>query len=160
METKAQLSRRLEPEAFQRRLVPPPAWPYLDAKLEIDRMPDDGFDLGPRAPPDLPDHRAALADHDLLLRLGLDEHVSLDDPFTELLHLHADRVGQFVFRQAQRLLADQLGDLHLDRKICSLLLREVQGPFGKQSDELLAKLVDPVTRLGTDRMEGMKVAEP
>ncbi len=116
-------------------------------------MSDHRLDLRTRAPADLPDHRAALADDDLLLRLRLDEQIGLDHLFPKLLHFDRNCVGKFVSRQAQRLFAHELGDLHLDREVCSLLLREVQGTFGEQPDELLAKLVDPVTRL---RMTGWR----
>ena len=78
----------------------------------------------------------------------------------ELLHFDRDRVRKLVFRQAQRLLAHELGDLHLDRQVGALLLREVQRPFGQQRDELLAQLLDAVAGLRADRMERMKVAEP
>src|SRR6266566_4052844 len=130
-------SRRLEAEALQRRFVTTPARLHLDAELEIDGMPDNGLDLGPRPPADLPHHRAALADDDLLLRLRLDEQVGLDHLLPELLHFDGDRVGKLVLRQAQRLLAHELGDLHLHRQVGALLLREVQRAFGEQRDQLL-----------------------
>ena len=52
-----------------------------------------------------------------------------------------------VTRQRQRLLADQLGDLRLERQVAALLDGEIERPFGQQSDELVAERADPVTRL-------------
>src|SRR6266849_4317878 len=122
-------------------------------------MPDDRLDLRARAPTDLPHHRTALADDDLLLRLRLDEQVGLDHLLPELLDFDRDRMRKLVLRQAQRLLAYELADLHLDRQIGALLLRKIERPFGEQRDQLLAEVFDPVARLRTDGMKRVEVTE-
>ena len=78
--------------------------------------PSSALDLGPGARADLLHDRAALADDDLLLRLGLDEDRSRGRPSrpssstsTEIACGTSSRVS------CERLLADELGDLHLER---------------------------------------------
>ena len=70
----------LEAEALERRFVAAPVRAHLDHQLEVDRVAEQRLDLGARARADLLDHRAALADDDLLLRLRLDEHVRAQRP--------------------------------------------------------------------------------
>ena len=65
-----------------------------------------------------------------------------------------------VAGQPERLLADELRDLHLHRKIGALLAREVQRPFRQKRDELVAQLRDPVAGLRAHRMERVEVPEP
>jgi len=55
---------------------------------------------------------------------------SARSPLPELLHFDRDRVGKLFLRQAQRLLAHELGDLHLQRQVGALLLRKYSGPSG------------------------------
>ena len=63
-------------------------------------------------------------------------------------------------RQPERLLADELGDLRLDREVGALLRREVERPLGQEPDELLAQLADAVAGLRADRVQRVEVAEP
>src|SRR5262249_37711720 len=70
--------RTSDPEPLEQRLVATPARPHLDAQLEEDVGAERVLDLGTRAPAPLLDQRPAAADHDLLLRFGLDEDVRLD----------------------------------------------------------------------------------
>ena len=59
--------------------------------------------------------RPPRADEDLLLRVGLDVDGRAHDLLAHLLHLDRDRVRHLVARQRERLLAHELGDLHLGR---------------------------------------------
>ena len=95
-------------------------------------MAEQRLDLGPGAGADLADHRAPLADEDLLLRLGLDEHERAQELLLELVELDRDRVRHLVARQLQRLLADQLGDPLLARLVGRRLAREVRLALGQQ----------------------------
>ena len=78
----------------------------------------------------------------------------------DLLDLDGERVRDFVARQSERLLADQLGDLRLDGEVGALLLREVERPFAEEADELVSELVDAVAGLRAHRMQRVEVAEP
>src|SRR5690349_3145862 len=69
----------LDPEPFEDRVVAAPTRPHLHLELEEHRVPQQRLDLRARARTDLADHRAALADEDLLLRVGLDEEIGTDD---------------------------------------------------------------------------------
>ena len=106
-------------------------------QLEEDPATEQALDLGPRANADLLHHRAAAADEDLLLRLGLDEHVGAGGSLRQLLDLDRDRVRDLLSRQLESLLAHELRHLQLDGEIGSLLRREVERPFRQQRDELL-----------------------
>ena len=64
-----------------------------------------------------------------------------------------------VARQAERLLADQLTDLHGRQQICPLLLREVARPLRQQAHELFAQRRHAVAGLGADRMQRVEVTE-
>src|SRR6185503_11083513 len=108
-------SRYLDAKAFEHILVTAPVRPHLDLQLEIDVVAEKTLDLGPRAGADRPDHAAALADEDALLRLGLDEHDRVHAPLVELLDLDPDRVRNLLPRVRERLLADELGDSSLER---------------------------------------------
>ena len=123
-------------------------------------MPEQRLDLGPRPCPDVPYHRAALADEDLLLRLGLDEDRGAHDLFLHLLELDGNRVRHLVARQPERLLADQLGELQVDREVGALLLREVERSLRQQPDELVPELRDSVAGLRAHRVERVEVPEP
>ena len=101
-------------------------------------MPDERLDFRTGARADVLDDRAALADDDLLLRLGLDEEECTDCLVVHLLDLDGDRVRDLVASQPQRLLADELRDLRLHREIGALLAREVQRPLRQKRDELFA----------------------
>src|SRR5437773_2232707 len=61
-----------------------------------------------------------------------------DDLLGQLRDLDRDRVRELLTRGVERLLADQLGDLDVDRQIGALALGEVGRPLGEQLDELLA----------------------
>ena len=118
------------------------------------------LDLRARARSDLPDHRAAAADEDLLLRFRLDEDVGGDRLVRDLLDLNRESVWDFVAREGERLLADRARDLRLDRQVRALLRREIERPFAEEPDELVAELGDAVARLRADRMQRVEVAEP
>ena len=92
-------------------------------------MAEQRLDLRPRARADIADLRTALADHDLLLRLGLDEDVSADGLLPDLLHLDGDRVRHLVLREAKRLFAHELRDVDFWRDIAPLVLGVVERPF-------------------------------
>ena len=77
----------------------------------------------------------------------------------DLLDLDGDRVRHLLLRQPQRLLADELGDLHLERQVGALLAREVERPLRQQRDELVAQLADAVAGLRAHRMQRVEVAE-
>ena len=67
---------------------------------------------------------------------------------------------QLVARQPECLLADQLGQLQLEREVGALLLREVERPLGEQADELVAERGHTVAGLRADRMERVESPEP
>src|SRR6266702_7638519 len=69
----------LEPETLERGFVAAPMRTHLDHQLEVDRVTEQLLDLGAGLRADLLDHGAAFADDDVLLRLGLDEHVCPQD---------------------------------------------------------------------------------
>src|SRR6266511_2603590 len=122
-------------------------------------MAEEKLDLGARPACDLSHHRTAFADDDLLLGLGLDQQSCAYDPVTDLLHFHRDRVRHLVLRQPESLLSHELGQLHVDRQIRPLLLREVQRALGEEPDEFREERIHPITRLGTYRMKRVKVTE-
>ncbi len=122
-------------------------------QLEEHLVADHCLDLRPRPHADLLDHCALLADEDLLLRLGLDEHVGAHDLLVHLLDLDRDRVRHLVPRELERLLAHELGDLEVQRQVGALLAAEVRRPLRQQGDELVAQLVDPVAGLCAHRVQ-------
>ena len=69
---------RLEPEPLEHRLVAAPLRRRLDLQLQVDLVAEEPLDTGPRLPADLTDDRAALADQDLLLALGLGVEADVD----------------------------------------------------------------------------------
>jgi hypothetical protein len=74
---------------------------------------DQVLDLRPRTHADLLHHGPTLADHDLLLRVGLDVEARTHDLLVDLLDLYGNRVWQLLARERKRLLADQLANLIL-----------------------------------------------
>src|SRR4029079_7008625 len=118
-----------EPEALEHRVVAAPPWPRLDVQLEEHLVPEQVLDLRPRTRADLLHHGAALADHDLLLGLGLDEDRRPHDLVPELVDLDRDRVRDLLPREVQRLLADQLGDVQLGGYVAALACRVVRRPL-------------------------------
>ena len=109
---------------------------------------------------DLAHHRAALADQDLLLALRLGVDADVHELVVELDHLGRDGVRHLLLRQAQRLLAHELGDARLERHVGVRARREVHRPLGQQRDQVAAQLVDPVARHRAHRMQRVEVAEP
>ncbi len=65
-----------------------------------------------------------------------------------------------VAGELERLLPDQLGDLHLLRQVGALLGGEVRRPLGQQRHELVAQLAHAVAGLGADRMQRVELTEP
>ena len=122
-------------------------------------MAEQRLDLRPRTRADLPDHRAALANEDLLLRVRLYEQVRAQHLLVELVDLDRDRVRDLVPCEPERLLADPLRDLVVHRQIGALVDREVERPLGQQRDELVTKLRDPVAGLRAHGVERVEVAE-
>jgi hypothetical protein len=120
---------------------------------------EERLDLRPRPGADLADHRALLADEDLLLRLGLDEQEGAQELVVELVDLDGDRVRHLVARQLERLLPDQLDDALLARLVGRELAREMRLPLRQEVDEVGPELVDAVLGLRAHRMEGVEVAE-
>ena len=95
------------------------------------------LELGAGGGADLLDLRAAGADQDRLLGLGLGPDlgrtsVRPSSRSVDLVDLDLDRVGQLLAGAAQDLLADQLGQLHLAGKVGSLLGREEERALGHQ----------------------------
>ena len=84
-------------------------------------MAEELLDPGARPAADLAHHRAALADQDLLLALGLGVDADVDAPVVDLDHLGRDRVRHLLLRQPQRLLAHELGDPRLERHVGHLV---------------------------------------
>src|SRR4029079_2001297 len=97
----------LKSEALEHRLVAPPLGPRLHLQLEEDRMPEDELDLRARTGADLLHDRAALADDDLLLRLGLDKDRRADDLVGQLLDLDRERVRHLLAGHLERLLGPE-----------------------------------------------------
>ena len=64
-----------------------------------------------------------------------------------------------VAREPERLLAHELGDLHLERQVGALLRGEVERPLRQQRDELVAEPRDAVAGLRAHRMERVEVTE-
>ena len=87
------------------------------------------------------DHRAAAADEDALLGLGLDpqQRVDLDEvvALDDLVDLDLDRVRDLLARAVQHLLAHELGQPHVLGLIGDLLEREQERPLGRELDEVL-----------------------
>ena len=124
-------------EPLEHRLVAPPLRPGLDLEVEEDLVPEQELDLRARAGPDLLDDRAALADDDLLLRLGLDEDRRADGL------LGRPRRPRPRSRAApprgsagapSRGRAPRSG--RLERQVGALLARVVRRAFGQQLDEV------------------------
>src|SRR5437868_12523860 len=153
------LSPALDPEPLQHRFVPAPFRAGLDAELEEDPPPEERLDLGTGACADLAHHAARAADDDLLLRLGLDVDHRPHRPLDDLLDLDRDRVRQLVAGQLERLLADELGDLHVVLDVRAHVGREVERPFRQELHELVAELADAVAGLRAHGMQRLEVAE-
>ena len=66
---------------------------------------------------DLPDHAAALADEDPLLRAVSTSTEADTRPPVDLLDLHRDRVRHLLARELERLLPHELGDAALERLV-------------------------------------------
>src|SRR5258705_6004813 len=92
---------KLKTQSLERRLVAAPVRPHLDDELEIHLASEQRFDLRPGPRADLPDHRAALADEDLLLGVRLDEQVRAQHLLVELVDLDRGRVPNLVPRQPE-----------------------------------------------------------
>ncbi len=65
----------------------------------------------------------------------------------------------FLPGESERLLANELGDLLLDRQIRALLGRVVERPLREQGDQLLAELGDALAGLGADRVQRVEGPE-
>src|SRR5262245_46716758 len=76
-----------EPEPLERLGIAPPTGPDLHDELEEHCVADERLHLRSCTRPDLADHRAALADENALLRLGLDEDARADGLVVELVDL-------------------------------------------------------------------------
>src|SRR5215207_8230609 len=88
-----------QPETFEHRLVPAPLRRRLHLQLEVDGMPEELLDRGPRRAADLAHHRTALADQDLLLALGLGVEADVEVAILELDDLGRERVRHLLLRE-------------------------------------------------------------
>src|SRR5439155_13361866 len=106
--------RPLIPQLAEGPVVPPPVLPDPHAEIQVDGDAEERFELVPRRLADPPEDSPALADHDPLLGLALDEdvrahvHGPIRPPIRELLHPHRGGVGHFVPGDEEELLADRL----------------------------------------------------
>ena len=99
-------------------------------------MAEQRLDLRPRAGADLADHRAALPTRICFCDSVSTRTIGAHDAVLELLDLDRDRVRHLLPRQRERLLADELGDLHLERQVGALLARDSRRALRQQLDEL------------------------
>src|SRR4029079_9437694 len=86
-------------------------------------------ELAARGRPDGLDHLAAGADEDALLGLRLDPDERADDrevdaDVLDVLDDHLDGVRDLLERPPQHLLADELGQMHLEWLVPRVLIRE------------------------------------
>src|SRR3990170_790304 len=115
----------LEPEPLEHPRVSSPLRPNLDDELEVHGTAYQRLHLGPGSRADLAHHRAALADEDPLLGLGLHVEQRADGLLPQLLHLDGHGMWNLFAREVERLLADHLGDPLLDGEVGGLLAPEV-----------------------------------
>ena len=118
-------------------------------------MPTALLELAAGGGPDRLDHRAAAADEDALLGLGLDpqQRVDLDEvvALDDLVDLDLDRVRDLLAGAVQHLLAHQLGEPHVLGLVGDLLEREQERPLGRELDEVLDERADALAAGGGDR---------
>src|SRR5437588_5139789 len=150
----------LYPEPFEQGLVPSPARAYLHLQLEEDGMPYEQLDLGARALANLANHRTALSDHNLFLRLGLDEDARANNLACHLFDFDRDRMWELIARDRKRLLPHELGDLHVDGKIGPLAARKIRRTIREQRDELVAQVTNTLPGLRAHGMQCVEVPEP
>src|SRR5690349_2399880 len=100
------------PESVELGGVTAPPRAHLDGQLEEDRGAHRGLDGGPGLAADPLHHRAAAADQDRLLRLGLADELGLYDGAVAPRHDRLDEDGHgvryLVAGQLERPLADEL----------------------------------------------------
>src|SRR5262249_2001628 len=103
-------TRRLEAESLQRRRIALPVLQHLHAQEQKALAPEQRLEFPARLPSDLLQHRAALADHDPLLRFALHQHVARDRGHPrpriafQLLEPDRDRMRPLLPGQRQHLL--------------------------------------------------------
>src|SRR5690606_27907684 len=142
-----QIARRSVPEALQGPGAGLPVLLHGDVQLQVGA----GRELLPDPGADLLEDRAALADHDALLGLALDDDLDADPWPLPLDDPGRDRVGQLLPCDGEQLLADQFGDAHLLGDVGDLPLRVPAGPLRQAGDEVLDEGVDALAGAGRDR---------
>ena len=110
---------------------------HLHEELEEEPTPEKRFEVLPRALPDVPDARPALADQDPLLRIAFDEDRRLHDDevavrfFRPRLDDDGGAVGDLGLGELVDLLADALGGDRARRLVRELVFR-IEGGAGRQ----------------------------
>ena len=145
----------VDPEPVEQRVVGAPRPAHADRQVEVHAHADRVLELAARRGPDRLDHRAAAADEDALLGLGLDpqQRVDLDEvvALDDLVDLDLDRVRDLLARAVQHLLAHELGQPHVLGLVGDLLEREQERALGRELDEVLDERADALAAGGGDR---------
>src|SRR5712692_9487155 len=152
-----------EPELFEGAIVLTPAFAHGHRELEENLDAEEALEVLPGRGADALEGGPALADHDALLRIVLDEDGGPDVqalrplPLAQLLHADGTRIGNLLVGEAEDLLPDGLGDPEGLGLIRQRLPREIGGTGGQRRHEEIEQTVAVLPRLrgeGHDLREG------
>src|SRR5712692_7811420 len=159
----ASLGGEEEAELSEGAIVLAPALAHGHRELEEDLDAEEALEIFTGRGADALEGGPALADHDALLGIVLDEDGGPDVqaggplPLAELLHADGAGIGNFLVGEAEDLLPDGLGNPERLRLIRQRLPREIGGPRGQRRHEEIEQTVAVLPRLrgdGHDLREG------